>query len=77
MEFHISTEIQNDLAQNQPPTAAANKKVHLDLVRDLTQVLGIQLQPGMSQGADVESLCFGEDQPECTGCGACKSTANS
>jgi hypothetical protein len=75
MEFHISTEIQNEPAQNQPATAVSHQKVHLDLVRDLTQLLGIRHQPGLNEDAEVDALSFGKNQPKCTGCGACRADA--
>jgi hypothetical protein len=70
MEVHVTTETREELALNHPATA--RKKVHLNLIEDLTQLLGVKHQLGLSDEAEVDTLSFGVNQPKCTGCGACR-----
>ncbi len=74
MEVHVTTETQEETTLSQP--AAARQKVHLNLIEDLTKLLGVKHQLGLSEEDEVDTLSFGTDQPKCTGCGACRCKAD-
>ena len=71
MEVHIESEVSSPVEARLGSTPA-QQQTHLNLIRDLTRILGVDEKIGLNRGASIDALRFGPGESECRGCGACQ-----